>query len=155
MQPLRAHPNHYRIRKNVKTINQSKTTHIFKQDLNSFKSNLNEGRYILHLFNNESNELDYLACFSYLCSIAIATTNSMFLIKIKYLFYFNTTSIATLFKDNINYSWNKKTILFKNMLIHTNILLNKEKRCFDVRTNLFYWFEDWFCREQSLQDDEL
>ena len=41
------------------------------------------------------------------------------------------------------------------MLIHTNILLNKEKRCFDVRTNLFYWFEDWFCREQSLQDDEL
>ena len=104
MQPLRAHPNHYRIRKNVKTINQSKTTHIFKQDLNSFKSNLNEGRYILHLFNNESNELDYLACFSYLCSIAIATTNSMFLIKIKYLFYFNTESLATLFKDNINYS---------------------------------------------------
>ena len=45
------------------------------------------------------------------------------------------------------------------MLIYTNILLNKEKRCFDVRTNLFYWFEVGFVesanKKQSLQDDEL
>ena len=32
-----------------------------------------------------------------------------------------------------------------------NIWLYKGKRCLDVdvRTNLFYWFEDWFCRENK------
>ena len=97
---------------------------------------------------SEMNQITWHVLVIYVL-LAITTTNSKFLRKIKYLFYFNTASLATLFKDNINYSWNKKTILFKSMLIHTNIFLNKAKRCLDVRTNLFYWFEDWLCRERK------
>ena len=32
-----------------------------------------------------------------------------------------------------------------------NIILSHKKRCLDARTNLFYRFEDWLCKERKIK----
>ena len=46
----------------------------------------------------------------------------------------------------------------KYELVHMNIILShkkkmlrRKKRCLDARTNLFYRFEDWLCKERKIK----